>query len=226
MAVCYNGGRAELWPAFDTAMSRLAPHTPTDLLLLSQTIADPARTAAPVLDELDTALSSLHDEPDHWRILALSAAAMFPDRLAGCREALLRVARDGRAGGGVTPVISALTNLCLDDLMAGRWEEAQRLADEGLELVNTTGYRLVAWVFQHRKAVLAAARGSPGTAQVLADEITRWAAPRRADMAEAHAQHVRYLRRWDRAILTTLTCMPPRSAHRACLPPTSRSPCG
>ena len=63
----------------------LAPHTPTDLLLLSQTIADPARTAAPVLDELETALSSLHDEPDHWRILALSAAAMFPDRLAAAR---------------------------------------------------------------------------------------------------------------------------------------------
>ncbi|MGO9779497.1 MAG: ATP-binding protein [Streptosporangiaceae bacterium] len=193
MAVCYNGGRAELWPAFDTAISRLAPHSPPDLLLLSQTIADPARTAAPVLDELDIALSSLHDEPDHWRILTLSAAAMFPDRLAGCREALLRVARVGRAGGGVTPVISALTNLCLDDLLAGRWDEAQRLADEGLELVNTTGYRLVAWVFQHRKAVLAAARGSPGTAQALADEITRWAGPRRAGMAEAHAQHVRVL---------------------------------
>ena len=193
MAVCYNGGRAELWPAFDTAISRLAPHIPADLLLLRQAIADPARTAAPVLDELDSALSSLHDEPDHFRILTLSAAAVFTDRLAACREALLRVVRDGRAGGAVTPVITALTNLCLDDLMAGRWDEAQQLADEGLELVSTTGYHLLAWIFHHRKAALAAARGNPDTARALADEITRWAAPRRAGMAEAHAQHVRVL---------------------------------
>lgn len=226
MAVCYNGGRAELWPAFDTAISRLAPHIPTDLLLASQTIADPARTAAPVLGELDSALSSLHDEPDHWRILALSAAAMFPDRLAGCRDALLRVVRDGRAGGAVTAAISALTILCLDDLMAGRWDEARQLADEGLELVNTTGYRMVAWLFHHRKAVLAAARGNPGTAQALADEITRWAAPRRADMAEAHAQHARVLAalgqsNFDGAYLHATEISPP-----GVLAPMSRSPCG
>ena len=79
LAVCYHGGRAGLWPAFDAVMDRLAPHAPVDLLLLSRTIADPVRTAAPVLGELDTAVSSLHDEPDHWRILTISAAAIFPD---------------------------------------------------------------------------------------------------------------------------------------------------
>jgi DNA-binding CsgD family transcriptional regulator len=194
IAVCYNGGRAELWPAFDIAISRFAPHIPADLFLLSQTIADPARTAVRVLDELDAAVSGLRDEVDQRRIVTISAAAVFPDRLAGCREALLQVVRDGRAGGAVAPTITALTNLCLDDLMTGRWDEAQQLADEGLELANASGGQWVlAWIFHHRKAVLAATRGDPDTARALADEIIQWAAPRGAGQAEAHAYHVRVL---------------------------------
>ncbi len=193
MAVCYNGGRAELWTAFEAAIGRLEPHIPADLLLLSRTIADPARIAAPVLAELDIAVSSLPGEPDHWSILTISAAAIFPDRLAGCREALLRVVREGLAGGAVTPPISALTNLSLDDLMAGRWDQAQQLAEEGLELANANNYRLLTWLFLHRKAFLAAARGDLDTAQALADEIIQWAAPRGAGLAEAHARHVRVL---------------------------------
>ena len=47
MVVCYTGGRAELWPAFGAAIGRLGPHIPADLLLLSRTIADPARIRRP-----------------------------------------------------------------------------------------------------------------------------------------------------------------------------------
>ena len=193
LTVCYTGGRAELWPAFEAVMGRLAPRIPADLLLLSQTIADPARIAAPVLGELDTAVRSLPKEPDHWRIMTITAAAVYVDRLPGCREALLRVVRDGLAGGAVTTPINALTNLSLDYLMAGRWDQAQQLADEGLELSNASNYRLTAWLFHHRKAFLAAARGDLDTAQALADEIIQWAAPRGAGLAEAHAHHVRVL---------------------------------
>ena len=188
--VCYQGGRAELWPSFDAAAGRLGPRLPADLSLLRQTIADPARTAAPVLAEVDTAISDLRDEADHWRILIISAAAVFTDRLAGCREPLLRVVRDGRDGGDVASAINALTNLCLDDLTAGRWDEAQQVADEGLELCETIPYPLLAWTVRHRRAVLAAARGDWDTARALAGEMTRWAAPRGAGQAEAAAHHV------------------------------------
>ena len=194
MGVCYTGGRAELWTAFDTAIGRLAPHIPMDLFLLSQTGADPARTAAPVLDKLDIAVSSLHGEMDHWRILTISAAAVYPDRLAGCREALLRVVSVGRAGGAVGPTASALTSLSLEGLIAGRWDEARQAAEEGLELAKASGGQwLMVWIFQHRLAVLAAARGDADTARALADEISQWAAPRGAGLAEAHAHHVRVL---------------------------------
>ena len=176
--VCYLGGRAELWASFDAVSGRLGPQLPGELSLLRQTIADPARTAAGALAEVDAALADLHDEVDHWRILNVSAAAVFTDRLAGCREPLLRVARDGRAGGDVASAINALTSLCLDDTMAGRWNEARRIADEGLELCTTSGYPLVAWTLRHRRAVLAAACGDRDTARDLAAEMTRWAAPR------------------------------------------------
>jgi ATP/maltotriose-dependent transcriptional regulator MalT len=147
-----------------------------------------------VLGELDVAVSSLHDEVDHWRILTISAAAIFPDRLAGCREALLRVVREGRAGGAIAQTCSALTNLSLDDFLGGRWDEAQQVADEGLELARAgEGQWLLAWLFEHRLAALAAARGDPDTAHALADQITRWAAPRGVGLAEAHAHHVRVL---------------------------------
>jgi AAA ATPase domain len=45
MGVCYNGGRAELWPAFNTALSRLAPHALADLSLLSR--PSPTRPGPP-----------------------------------------------------------------------------------------------------------------------------------------------------------------------------------
>ncbi len=194
MAVCYNGGRAELWPAFDKAIAGLGPHVGADLLLLSRTIGDPARTAAQALGELDAAVSSLHDEADHVRILTISAAAAFTDRLAGCREALLRVVRDGRPKGALSTTVSALTGLSLDAFMAGRWDEAQHVADEGLELARAGGGEwLLAWIFNHRKGVLAAARGDLDTARALADEIVQWAAPRGVGLAETHARHVQVL---------------------------------
>jgi DNA-binding CsgD family transcriptional regulator len=194
MDVCYNGGRAELWPAFDAAISRFASCVPADLLLLGQAIADPARTPLPVLGELDTAVRSLVDETDHWRILTISAAAIFHDRLADCRDALLRAVRDSQAGGAVAPAVGALTSLSLNAFSAGRWDEARRLSDEGLDLALATGGEwMLAWLFRYHKAMLAAAQGDQDTALALADEIIQWAVPRGVGLAQTHAHHARVL---------------------------------
>lgn len=193
LLVCFFGGRAELWDPFHAAIARLAPHVPTVLAVQARTFADPARTAVPALGQLDAVISGLADEADPVQIVRTGIAAVFVDRLAGCREALWRVVRDGREGGAVTSAIDALTLLCFDGFISGRWDEARRLADEGLDLCEAHGYQVLAWPGRYHKALLAAACGDQESARALADEMNRWAAPRRIRAVQLYSSHARAL---------------------------------
>ena len=189
--VCFFGGRPELWAPFDAAIARLTPPVPLALAVQSKTFPDPVRTALPVLGELDAAIRGLAHEANPVQIVRIGIAADYVDRLAGCREALWRVVRDGRAGGAVTSAIDALMLLYVDAFQSGRWDEAQRLADEGIMLCDTHGYRVLAWPGQWGKALLAAARGDNDVTRALTDEIVRWATPRRLNSVSAYASHAR-----------------------------------
>ena len=189
--MCRLGGRPELWTSFHAAVSGFAPDVPKDLYLLGQTCANPVRTAAGVLPLVDAAIAGLRSETDHLRILMISSTAHFTDRQPGCREALWRVVREGRRGSGVAPLITALDHLGLDAWLAGQWDQAQELADEGLELSLAHGYPLLTWSFRYRQALIAAARGAYDGAHTLTDEMLRWAAPRRIGLAGLAAHHVR-----------------------------------
>jgi hypothetical protein len=188
--VCVFGGRAELWAPFHAALDRFASKLPTDLYLLSQTHADPARTAVAVLPQVDAAVASLRGETDHLRILTVSSTAHFTDRQDGCREAVGRVVREVRQGSAVTPLITALEQLSHDAWMMGRWDRAQELADECLELCLAHGYVLQTWTIRYRQALIAAARGAYDAADALTAEMTGWAAPRRIGQADLAAHHV------------------------------------
>ena len=188
--MCRLGGRPELWTSFHAAISGFAPDVPEDLYLLGQTCANPVRTAAGVLPLVDAAIAGLRSETDHLRILIISSTAHFTDRQPGCREALWRVVREGRRGSGVAPLITALDHLGLDAWSAGQWDQAQELADEGLELSLAHGYPLLTWAFRYRQALIAAACGAYDGAHTLTDEMLRWAAPRRIGQAGLAAHHV------------------------------------
>lgn len=177
LRVCYFGGRAELWEPFHRALARLGRPVPTDLYLSAKTLSDPVRLAAPVLGQLDAAIQALAGESDPTRIVRLAFAGIFVDRVGACRQALWRVVRDGRSGGAVGSATTALILLSLDDFLTGRWDQAERLVDEGLQLSETHGY----WSLggRHVKALLAAARGDPARAQLVTSEMDQWAAPRR-----------------------------------------------
>jgi DNA-binding CsgD family transcriptional regulator len=101
------------------------------------------------------------------------------------------VVREGRRGSGVAPLITALDHLGLDAWWAGQWDQAQELAEEGLELSLAHGYPLLTWSFRYRQALIAAARGAYDGAHTLTDEMLRWAAPRRIGLAGLAAHHVR-----------------------------------
>jgi DNA-binding NarL/FixJ family response regulator len=191
--VCFFGGRPELWAPFHTALGRLAPRESAALSLCASLFADPARATPAAVDELETMISRLHGEADPAAIVRIGKASFFVDRMTGCREAHWRVVRDGREGGAVASAIHALINLCLDDYLVGEWDEAQQLADEGLALCDAHGYQLLAGPLWFGKALVAAARGEDGTARALANEMDRWAAPRRAGVVQSFARHARGL---------------------------------
>ena len=187
--VCSFGGRPELWRPFGEIIASLTPRVPADLDLLARTYADPVRSAVPALDPLDAAISGLAAEADHWRILIISSAAVYTDRLAGCRAALQRVASEGRDGSAVLPAISALTLLALDAFMTGGWDEARRLAGECLGAAQAHGLPLRAWMAHDLQALVAAARGDYDTVRELTGQMTRWALPRGIVQAQLAAHH-------------------------------------
>ena len=190
LLACSFGGRPELWEPFYAA---LPPEPPTVLYLWTHTFADPAHAAVPALGALDDAIARLAEEADPVQIVRIAIAADYVDRLAGCREALWRVIRDGREGGAVASAIDAMMRLCFDAFRAGQWDEARRLAGEGLGLCQAHGYRMLAWLLQYGQALLAAACGDYDTAEQLTDEITRWAGPRGGRAMQAYACHARTL---------------------------------
>jgi DNA-binding CsgD family transcriptional regulator len=191
LMVSFFGGRAELWPAFHTAVARLRPQPPQLLSILAGTFSDPARLARPVLGQLDTAIDHLRTETSPARIVRTAIAGSYLDRVGDCREPLWRAVRHGREGGAVTSAIEALFLLGNDAYFTGRWDEVQAVTDEGRALCEVHNYRLLMWVGLFLRALVAANRGEEETSRSLTDQMSRWAAPRRIGVVSAYVWHVK-----------------------------------
>jgi DNA-binding CsgD family transcriptional regulator len=191
--VCYFGGRAELWQPFEKMLDRLGPFAPPDVDLRARTQGDPVSRAADVLPRLDAAIGDLANETDPTLIIRTATAASFLDRLTGCRQALWRLVRDGRAGGALTAGISGLILLGIDDFWTGQWDEAEELAGEAVDLCEAQGLRLFAPEGQRVQALVAAARGNYERTRSLTDAMLEWAAPRRVRSLQYSAWHARSL---------------------------------
>ncbi|MEW2290788.1 AAA family ATPase [Streptomyces sp. NPDC047841] len=191
LLVCFFGGRAELWDPVHESLR----HSTVDALvsLCGTTFCDPARTGAEVLERLDGLIAGSDGELDPSRIVWMSIAAVFVDRLPGLRKALWRVVRDGRTGGAAGAAINALILLGIDDFLSGRWEEAQQLLGEGVQFSEALGYGVLGVPGRWGQALLAAARGDFEAAGALADDIARWALPRGVRVAQVYARHIRTL---------------------------------
>jgi DNA-binding CsgD family transcriptional regulator len=193
MVVCFFAGRAEQWAPFHRAIARLTRHLPATLYLSSRFLADPVRTAPAALEQLDAAIEGLAHEVDPNQIVRTAMAGVYVDRLAGCREALRRVVREGREGGAIASCINAGTLLGVDDFCTGQWDEAWQLFDEAVELYEAHGYLLFAWRDRAYQAKLAAARGDYDTTRALIDRMIQWAAPRRVRALQRFAWHAQAL---------------------------------
>ena len=193
LRVCYFGGRAHLWAPLERALDRLGRNAPGDVDLRAKTQGNPVGAAKGALPRLDAAISGLTNETDPTQIMRIATASSFVDRLSGCRQALWRLVRDGRAGGAVTAGIGALILLGLDDFWTGQWGEAEELCDEAVDLCESHGYILYIPSARHVQALMAAARGDNVRARGLTDVMLQWAAPRQMRSVQLAAWHARAL---------------------------------
>ncbi|MDT7537883.1 MAG: hypothetical protein QOI82_1468 [Actinomycetota bacterium] len=190
LLICFWGGRAELWVAFDAAFDRLRPTPPELLSLLRATFRDPVRTAEPALGRLDDVIDHLASATDPLQITRVGICAAYLDRLGGCRDALLRVVSDGRRGGAVASAIDALFLLANHAWFTGAWNEQRSFIEEGLDLCESNGYQLLAWPGLFLDALRAAARGDDETVRDRTDRMIRWAVPRQVGAVELYVEHV------------------------------------
>ncbi|MFK0281897.1 AAA family ATPase [Streptomyces sp. NPDC090499] len=188
---CSFGSRAELAADYWAALDRLGPEVPEILVLLGNTYLEPARRAGPSLPLLDEAIAGIDEQADHADAVRLGIAAMYVDRMAGCRAALWRVVEHGRGGGAIAAAIKAFVLLGFDGVLSGDWDGALQLADEGLALTTRHHYRLLGGFLQYDRAVVAAARGDRETVRRLTDDLVAWAAPNRIGFVLQLAAHAR-----------------------------------
>jgi DNA-binding CsgD family transcriptional regulator len=189
---CVLGARADLWIPFHRAVRRLGRAAPLELRLLDRTGTDPARTAKPMLRQLDTAIRSLYDETDLFRILQLADAAAYVDRHGELRGPLWRVVRafrNGEAAGA--QAVAALGALCTATVLSGDWDKTAEIAGEGLRLCESEQIAIHQWRFRYALALIAAARGEDEPVHRLTDQLTRWGRPRRMHLVDILAHHVR-----------------------------------
>jgi DNA-binding CsgD family transcriptional regulator len=193
MLTCFFGGRAELWPPFLQAISRLGAEVPETLQVCAETFANPVFASPQALARLSAAIDGLpHDDP--VRIVRVAFAAAFVDRLAGCRPALGEVVRHGRAEGGpVVSAILALNMLGADNFLTGQWDTAAEQAAESLRLCEDRDYALLACVARFTQAALAAARGEHHRTRALTDHMLGWATPRLVRAVQCYAWQARSL---------------------------------
>jgi hypothetical protein len=191
--ICFFGGRADLWSPAIGVIDRLKPRPPKLLELLSKTFSDPARLTPAMLARADASVAELGQQTSPARITRTGIAVAYLDRLSGCREPLQRAIQHGREGGAITSAIEGLFLVGQDDFHTGRWDEAQQLVDEGLQLCDAHGYDLMSWPGRLTAALLAAARGDFEEATDAARDMDGWATPRRAGVIGHYASHIRGL---------------------------------
>jgi DNA-binding CsgD family transcriptional regulator len=191
LLVSIYGSRPEPWELLKTALARFDPEAVIPIRLCYDAGMDPARTSGTVREGLTRAFAALPTDAAPWQLIPLAYAAAGVDALADHRYLVRRMIDRQRDGGAIIMVIVGLLLLCIDSYVHGQWDEAENLAQQGLDLTAVYGYHLVQGQLQAQSASIAAARGNVDLARTLTDEITTWAAPRGIGMTQAFARQAR-----------------------------------
>ncbi|MFQ6397532.1 LuxR C-terminal-related transcriptional regulator [Nocardia sp. KC 131] len=191
--VGFYSGRPELWDDISDVLER-AESRPTDTLwLLHNTFVNPVEATQGALRQLTDALDGLRFSADPLRIVRVATAAAYVDRVGLARESLWRVIADGRRGGAVAKAIEALFLIAQADFFESDWDQLIELTNEGLQLCTEFGYTLLAGPGRFLRALVDAVRGDIDAADLAAEELLLWAAPRRLVTYAGYSSHIRCL---------------------------------
>jgi DNA-binding CsgD family transcriptional regulator len=193
LQVCHFAGRQELWGPLERALSALGTAAPSLPALSASAVGDPARATPEELDRLDEAVSAVQGRPDPAHVVRVGIAALWTERLAGCRQALQGVVANGRAGGAVASAVDALVLLSHDARREGRWDEAAAIADDATGWAERLGYRPMTAGGIYARALVAAARGDQATVRCSTDRLEACADYRGIRLLTDFALHVRGL---------------------------------
>jgi len=177
--VCRYASRDELWERLFTAIDRLGPEAPPLLILRAHVQRGPAYVTDADLAHLAGLLSRFDTERNPAHIDRVTKTALALDLSTACHPTLRRIVADGPAGGAARTAVSGLLTLTQDELAAGRWDEAGRLADETVRRCDDSGYVFPAQIARMSRLQLAALRGDDTTVREHSSQVTAWAAPRR-----------------------------------------------
>ncbi|MCX4976820.1 AAA family ATPase [Streptomyces sp. NBC_00554] len=185
--------RPEPWQLLKTAMARFDPAAVTPFRLCYDAYVDPTRAPEALRKGLTDAFAALPADAAPWQLIPLAFAAVAMDTLSDYRYLVARMIERERDGGAIAMVIPALMLLCHDSYGHGQWDEAESLAQEGLDLAEVYGYHF--WERQIRALLAsgAALRGDVDLARTRSEETTNWAAPRGIEVTEAYARSARHL---------------------------------
>ncbi|MEV6167423.1 AAA family ATPase [Streptomyces sp. NPDC051954] len=185
--------RPEPWELLASAMDRFPAQAVTTFRLCYDAYVDPSRKSDAIREGLADAFAGLPTDAAPWQLIPLAFAAVAMDTLVEYRYLLNRMIERERDGGAIAMVIPALMLLCHDSYVHGQWDEAEKLAQEGLDLAVAYGYHF--WERQVRALLAsgAALRGDADLARARSEEITTWAAPRGMDVTEGYARSARNL---------------------------------
>jgi DNA-binding CsgD family transcriptional regulator len=182
---------SDVWRTFHDVITQLPVELHPNVDVLAERLTDLSGSVFLTLADLDGVLVCLQGASEVSRALLTCSRAAHDDRQVECRETLWRVFRESQRFESGGPTLIALSLLCHDRFSAGDWDRTNELADTGIEIGDSLGNQLYAWLFHYYQALIAANRGNNIVMDQSVADVERWAGPRGVKTAASLIHHVK-----------------------------------
>ncbi|MFI6603582.1 LuxR C-terminal-related transcriptional regulator [Nonomuraea sp. NPDC050536] len=177
LAISQYAGDAALWDRTKQLMGSLGHRVDTRSAIYRDAWSDVVRHGAGVHERVERAFAGV-SELEPWDVSRLAVAAYHVDTLSQYRPYLQRAVDREVETGAVATGMTMLHLIMLDQLAAGKWDDAERTGQRALELTTSHGYVLFTHHTRAYLGLLAAMRGQVERARELQAALDAWARPR------------------------------------------------